>query len=161
MLLELEWRIELRWDISERSEGSRPPSLRPQLALLTLSRGTTGGPVAISAALVPGWTRRFELASRSVCSICVGCRLAAAPPEGDLGPSWISAGGGGLGSRGELGASAMLKIGVSWSDCEVNGVVEVCAKGCARRKLSLIRIDCNPSVGGRRAPVLGREVDIT
>lgn len=29
-------------------------------------------------------------------------------PEGELGPNWISAGGGGLGSRGELGAIAML-----------------------------------------------------
>jgi hypothetical protein len=57
----------------------------------------------MSSALVPGWMRRFALASSIVNSICEACLLAAAPPDGDLGPIWSSAGGGGLGSRGELG----------------------------------------------------------
>ena len=34
-------------------------------------------------------------------------RIAFGPKEGDFGPIWISAGGGGLGSRGELGGSAI------------------------------------------------------
>lgn len=62
----------------------------------------------MSVALVPGCMRRLELASSSVCSECVVWGLAAGPPEGDLGPIWISAGGGGLGNRGELGASDMV-----------------------------------------------------
>lgn len=62
----------------------------------------------MSAALVPAWMRLLELASRSVCSIWAACRPTVTPPEGDLGPSWISAAGGGLGSRGELGASAIV-----------------------------------------------------
>lgn len=76
--------------------------------------GTNGGPAAISAALVPGCIRREELASRCDCSISVVARVAAGPPEGEFGPIWISAGGGGLGRRGELGARDMVwKCGVA------------------------------------------------
>lgn len=53
--------------------------------------------------------RRLELASISDCSIGQAWRFDCAPIEGDLGPIWISAGGGGLGSRGELGAIDMLR----------------------------------------------------
>lgn len=70
--------------------------------------GTNGGPAAISAAFVPGCIRREELASRCDCSISVVARVAAGPPEGEFGPIWISAGGGGLGRRGELGARDMI-----------------------------------------------------
>lgn len=70
-------------------------------------RGTSGGPAAISAALVPLWMRRLELVSTVVCSICDAWRAALGAISGDLGPIWISAGGGGLGSRGELGGIDM------------------------------------------------------
>lgn len=56
----------------------------------------------MSSALVPGCMRRLALASAMVCSICCCWRLAVVPSPGDLGPIWISAGGGGLGNRGEL-----------------------------------------------------------
>lgn len=62
----------------------------------------------MSSAFVPGCILLLELASSKLCSNSVVVRLAGGPPEGDFGPIWISAGGGGLGSRGELGASAML-----------------------------------------------------
>lgn len=62
----------------------------------------------MSAAFVPGCIRREELASRCDCSISVVARVAAGPPEGEFGPIWISAGGGGLGRRGELGARDMV-----------------------------------------------------
>jgi len=71
--------------------------------------------------------RRREWSSRTVCSISVGSGLAAAPPEGLLGPIWISAGGGGLGRRGELGASAMV------DDCAARRVR--CLGVMRRRKL--------------------------
>lgn len=61
--------------------------------------------------LVPGWMRRFALASMAVCSMSCPWRIAFGPKEGDFGPIWISAGGGGLGSRGELGGSAIWAEG--------------------------------------------------
>jgi hypothetical protein len=57
----------------------------------------------MSADFVPGWMRRLALVSMAVCSIWA----ALGPIMGDLGPIWISAGGGGLGSRGELGGNDM------------------------------------------------------
>lgn len=56
----------------------------------------------MSAALVPGCILLLALASRTLCSM-VGSRLEKLPRAGDLGPIWISVGGGGLGSLGELG----------------------------------------------------------
>lgn len=56
---------------------------------------------------MPRWTRRFAFASSRPFSICDPWWFAAAPPEGEPGPIWISAVGGGLGSRGELGGIAM------------------------------------------------------
>lgn len=41
------------------------------------------------------------------------------PKEGDLGPIWISVGGGGLGSLGELGGRAILIYGNSWSSAKL------------------------------------------
>lgn len=55
--------------------------------------------------------RRLALASMAVCSISCPWRIAFGPKEGDFGPIWISAGGGGLGSRGELGGSAIWTEG--------------------------------------------------
>jgi hypothetical protein len=117
MLLKLKRRVEL----SLLASLGREQHWRRQVARLSLRAngehrltscsGISGGPVAMSAALVPGCMRRFELASRRLCSICAECRLAAGPPEGEFGVIWISAAGGGLGSRGELGASAMTMSG--------------------------------------------------
>jgi hypothetical protein len=73
-----------------------------------------GGPAAISADLVPGCILRLAFASIVLCSI-VGPSLELR--DGDLGPRCISVGGGGLGSRGELGGSAMVGksvIEASW-----------------------------------------------
>ena len=61
-----------------------------------------GGPAAISADLVPGCIRRLAFASMIPCSM-VGSWVVELPRDGDLGPIWISVGGGGLGSLGELG----------------------------------------------------------
>lgn len=61
----------------------------------------------MSADFVPGWMRRLAFVSMAVCSIWAAWRAALGPIMGDLGPIWISAGGGGLGSRGELGGSDM------------------------------------------------------
>jgi hypothetical protein len=44
----------------------------------------------------------------AVCSIWAAWRAASGPIIGDLGVIWISAGGGGLGSLGELGGSDMF-----------------------------------------------------
>lgn len=106
VFLKLERRVELL-KVSAAYGVSRHSSCR--LMLLTSLRGTRGGPVAISDALVPGCMRRLEFASSTDCSISVAWRLAGAPPEGEFGLIWISAGGGGLGRRGELGASAIVK----------------------------------------------------
>jgi hypothetical protein len=61
----------------------------------------------MSADLVPGWMRRLALVSMAVCSIWADWRAALGPISGELGVIWISAAGGGLGSRGELGGSDM------------------------------------------------------
>lgn len=71
--------------------------------------GTNGGPTAMSADLVPGCILLEELASICDCSISVVANVAAGPPDGEFGPIWFSAGGGGLGKRGELGARDMME----------------------------------------------------
>jgi hypothetical protein len=50
----------------------------------------------MSADLVPGCIRRLAFASMILCSM-VGSWVVALPSDGDLGPIWISVGGGGLG----------------------------------------------------------------
>ena len=93
----------------------------------------------MSQALVPGCMRLLELASRMLCSNWEAWRLAAGSPDGEFGPIWISAGGGGLGSRGELGASAMVELdGVCREDANVAGAARLpwrfapsCATGSA------------------------------
>lgn len=90
----------------------------------------------MSAAFVPGCMRLCELASRTVCSICAACGLTVAPPDGGLGLIWISAGGGGLGRRGELGARAMMDsdgvLACRWGE----GVV---GQACQGRQCQLVR----------------------
>lgn len=61
----------------------------------------------MSAAFVPGCILRAAFASSIPCSIAVSWLAEVSPIEGDLGPIWISVGGGGLGSRGELGGKDM------------------------------------------------------
>jgi len=63
----------------------------------------------MSTALVPGRIRRLALASKIPSSILISCELDESTIDGDLGPIWISVGGGGLGSRGELGGRDMLQ----------------------------------------------------
>ena len=78
----------------------------PLIMQLTSPRGITGGPAAISEDLVPGCILRLPFASIILCSIVGSCEEL--PRDGDLGPICISVGGGGLGSRGELGGRDML-----------------------------------------------------
>ncbi len=78
-------------------------------ATLTSINGTRGGPAAISAAFVPGCILRAALASKIPCSMAVSWIPEESPREGDFGPIWISVGGGGLGSRGELGGRDMAQ----------------------------------------------------
>lgn len=121
VFLELKGRVELlRWPrvrlVSQRPlysfrmrKGEKTEYVPHVLHVKPTSfRGTKGGPAAMSAAFVPGCTLRLEFASSVSWSTWFVARLAAAPPEGDLGPCCISAGGGGLGSRGELGAKAAI-----------------------------------------------------
>ena len=75
----------------------------------TSPRGMRGGPAAISADLVPGCILRLALASIVLCSI--EGSVFGLVRAGDLGPIWISVGGGGLGSRGELGGRAIVSYG--------------------------------------------------
>lgn len=86
----------------------------------TSCSGTRGGPAAMSAALVPGCILLRELASMKLCSNCAVCVSIVALPEGDLGPNWISACGGGLGSLGELGAMAMMGERLRFGKTEVS-----------------------------------------
>jgi hypothetical protein len=74
--------------------------------VLTSPRGTRGGPAAISEDLVPGCILRPAFASIVLCSI--EGSVFEEVREGDLGPICISVGGGGLGSRGELGGRVMI-----------------------------------------------------
>lgn len=77
-------------------------------------------------AFVPRWTRRFAFASSRPFSICSPWWFAAAPPDGEPGPIWISAVGGGLGSRGELGGIAMAV----YRNCSIETVRLVCPGVC-------------------------------
>jgi hypothetical protein len=64
----------------------------------------------MSAAFVPGCILRFAFASIRLCSI-LSSGVERLPKEGDLGPIWISVGGGGLGSLGERGGIDIVKNG--------------------------------------------------
>ena len=55
---------------------------------------------------MPGWILRLAFASIVLCSI--DNSVLELLRAGDLGPICISVGGGGLGSRGELGGRAMM-----------------------------------------------------
>lgn len=48
-----------------------------------------------------------------LCSI-VGSCIEAFPKEGDLGPIWISVGGGGLGSLGDEGGKDIFVSRLVW-----------------------------------------------
>lgn len=72
----------------------------------------SGGPVAMSADFVPGCILRLALASIILCSIVFSCWFEEPPRAGDLGPIWISVGGGGLGSLGDKGELDGLDISI-------------------------------------------------
>jgi hypothetical protein len=63
----------------------------------------------MSADLVPGCILLAAFASMTLCS-SRGSWLAELPSDGDFGPIWISVGGGGLGSLGELGCMDMFVV---------------------------------------------------
>ena len=69
---------------------------------LTSDSGISGGPEAISAALVPGRILREALWSREALSAFCWTALPPDPGDGDRGPICTSGNGGGLGRRGEL-----------------------------------------------------------
>ena len=85
----------------------------------------------MSTDLVPGWMRRLALVSMAVCSIWAAWRAASGPIIGDLGPIWISAGGGGLGSRGELGGNDIATWNsIRDSDTSAMSKARVVCRGC-------------------------------
>lgn len=72
-------------------------------AQITCERGISGGPKAISAALVPGRILRVEPSSSPDPETNDSASVPKGSPiDGDRGPIWTSVKGGGLGSRGEL-----------------------------------------------------------
>ncbi len=99
----------------------------------TSFRGTSGGPAAMSSAFVPGCMRRRAFASLIVCSICCVWRLAVAL---GLGDSWISAGGGGLGNRGDPCVRDMARVRTG------GGQLTSLCLGCAMSSLSLSLLFC-------------------
>lgn len=101
VFLELKGGVELRI-VRMRVEGMGRGRTSPS--------GMRGGPAAMSADLVPGWILRLAFASIVLCSI--ESSVLELLIAGDLGPICISVGGGGLGSRGELGGSAMMGVDV-------------------------------------------------
>lgn len=105
VLLQLEGRVELRATRLATATGKEKVREEAEGARTSL-RGTSGGPAAKSSALVPGWMRLFAFMSTMFWSM----RTACASRPGDWGPVWSSAGGGGLGSRGELGGRAMASL---------------------------------------------------
>jgi hypothetical protein len=64
----------------------------------------------MSEDLVPGCILRLAFASIVLCSIKDS--VFEVVRDGDLGPICISVGGGGLGSRGELGGRAIVGDGI-------------------------------------------------
>lgn len=89
---------------------------------------------------MPGCILRFAFASIMLCSIVVS--WFEIPNEGDFGPICISVGGGGLGSRGELGGKDILKpVNICPSDdvAQAKGLTSAEGLGC--------------DVGGRACPV--------
>lgn len=107
MLLQLERRVKLVERLAVFTNNQDPSPTSPS--------STSGGPAAMSAALVPGCILREAFASSMLCSI--GSSEPEEPPrEGDWGPICISVGGGGLGSRGDVGGRDMAGSGVCSHD---------------------------------------------
>jgi hypothetical protein len=96
MLRELEGRVNLPM-LAMRSCKCR-------LQMRTSDSSTSGGPSAMSSALVPGRILRSAACWRLLNSSC------CCSGDADTGDSWSSGIGGGLGSRGEAG-DVILEIG--------------------------------------------------
>jgi len=77
------------------------PGARVGKGIPTSVKSSSGGPSAISAAFVPGRILLDAPESAWLNPLSRPCSSAEAA-VGDLGPSWSSAIGGGLGRRGEL-----------------------------------------------------------
>lgn len=67
----------------------------------------TGGPSTMSSDLTPGRIR-LDAAYLRVSRFEVAPASANVRPEGEFGPSWSSAIGGGLGSLGDLAGEATI-----------------------------------------------------
>lgn len=107
VFLKLKRRVKLV-DVVRTSRGEHLLLMKP-----TSANGTRGGPDSMSTALVPGRILLVAPSSSLVRSARPGELFSGflRPGEGmldeifmfgDLGPSWTSGNGGGLGSRGEL-----------------------------------------------------------
>lgn len=80
---------------------------------------------------------------------------------GDLGPIWISAGGGGLGSRGEFGARDMVVVSsrLEWVGGLLTLVFVGRARGCLLRRdgrlwLTISIVDAESTTRQRDAGVM-------
>jgi hypothetical protein len=96
-----EWWRALRCSVSWNAESICPscqPGCLVECTMLahTSDKSTSGGPSAMSSALVPGRIRRSAAWSRLLNSFCCS-------GDADTGDSWSSGMGGGLGRRGEAG----------------------------------------------------------
>lgn len=88
-------------------------------AQLTCDKGTSGGPDAISAALVPGLILLVEPSSVSVNGEKSWPSPPLSPTVGDWGPICTSVNGGGLGRRGELEGDTGAAVAVILRSTEI------------------------------------------
>lgn len=80
----------------------------------------SGGPDAMSAALVPGLIRLVDPSSISVNGAKNWPSPPLSPTVGDCGPIWTSVNGGGLGRRGELeGDTAAAAVAAIFLETEI------------------------------------------
>jgi hypothetical protein len=91
------FRCSVSWKAESIYRHCQYPRSGLSLESRTSERSTRGGPSAMSSAFVPGRIRRAALWSRLLKSFCCCSGVA------DIGDSWSSGIGGGLGRRGEAG----------------------------------------------------------
>lgn len=107
----------------------------------TSDRSTSGGPSAMSVAFVPGRILRSAAWSRLLKSFCCS-------GEAEMGDSWSSGMGGGLGRRGEAGDVILRQVWASLGnrgcriDFAVGAIRDVGGVQCV--------VDFRPSGAGRR-----------
>jgi hypothetical protein len=84
------------WNAESICAFCQPGPLSCSMRKRTSDKSTSGGPSAMSSALVPGRILRSAAWSRLLNSFCCS-------GDADTGESWSSGIGGGLGRRGEAG----------------------------------------------------------